>query len=220
MNGQVRRRVSASAAAALMIVATVVGCSDDPAAVGDAPAAIDVAAPPAEVTWRPYQGVDVPYSNVDGPAADTSSAAPTGYSATPQGAVLAAIQGQARLALAPDTAWATVTRTLVAPGDGRDAFAIARSAASITDAADPATTAAFTGFRVSSYDESRAVVDVATTMPGGQLTAVPVTVLRTTGDWKIALPAPTGAEDDPTAPAATDPIPLPSMDGFTAFSAP
>lgn len=212
--------MTTSAAAALMIVATVVGCSDDPAAVADAPAAVDVAAPPAEVTWRPYQGVEVPYSNVDGPTADTASAAPTGYSATPQGAVLAAIQGQARLALAPDTAWATVTRTLVAPGDGRDAYAIARSAASITDAADPATTAAFTGFRVSSYDESRAVIDVATTMPGGQLTAVPVTVLRSTGDWKIALPAPTGTEDDPTAPAATDPIPLSSMDGFTEFAAP
>ena len=203
-----------------MIVATIVGCSDDPAAVGDAPAAVDVAAPPAEVTWRPYQGVEVPYSDVDGPAADTSSAAPTGYSATPQGAVLAAIQGQARLALAPDTAWATVTRTLVAPGDGRDAYAIARSAASITDAADPVTTAAFTGFRVSFYDESRAVIDVATTMPGGQLTAVPVTVLRSTDDWKIALPAPISGEDDLTASAPTDPFPLTSMDGFTAFSAP
>jgi hypothetical protein len=215
------RRRSAAVAAALMIAATVAGCSEDTATGGDtAPTAADVGAPPAEVTWRPYQGIEVPYSDVDGPTADTSSAAPTGYSATPQGAVLAAIQGQARLALAPDTAWATVTRELVAPGDGRDAYAIARSAASITDAADPATTAAFTGFRVSSYDESRAVIDVATTMPGGQLTAVPVTVLRSTGDWKIALPAPTGAEDDPTAPTATDPIPLPSMDGFTAFSAP
>ncbi|WP_307090952.1 hypothetical protein [Rhodococcus sp. SORGH_AS_0301] len=208
-------------AVALIVAAFVAGCSNDTATGDDTtPSAVDVAASPTEVTWRPYQGVEVPYSTVDGPTADTASAAPTGYTATPQGAVLAAIQGQARLALAPDTAWATVTRTLVAPGDGRDAYAIARSAASITDAADPATTAAFTGFRVSSYDDTRAVVEVATTMPGGQLTAVPVTVLRATGDWKIALPAPTGGEDDPTAPAPTDPIPLTSMDGFTAFSAP
>ncbi|WP_415977434.1 hypothetical protein [Rhodococcus sp. 077-4] len=216
------RRALIGLTAALAL--TIAGCGSDSAdpddGSGDTPV-VDVAAVPESVTWTPYQGVSVPYSSVDGPTSNTGSAAPTGYSHTPQGAVLAAIQAQTRLALAPDSSWPRVTSTLVAPGEGRDAYATARAGASITTAADPATTAEFAGFRVRDYTDDTAVVDLATTMPGGQLTSVPATVLWRSDDWKLLLPDPEAGTDgsDIAAPAATDPAELPSLDGFTAFSA-
>lgn len=220
----VARRGVAVSAVALAVAAGVAGCGSDTAgseAAGDQNQVLDTTAAPAEVTWRPYQGLAVPYSTTGGPSSGISSAAPTGYSRTPQGAVLAAIQGQARLALAPDSAWAAATATLVAAGAGRDAYAIARAGASITTAADPAATASFTGFRITDYQPEKAELDVATRMPGGQLTSVPVTVLWRGDDWKLALPNPSadsaGGQWD--APAATDPVSLTSLDGFTAFAA-
>ncbi|SFA45391.1 hypothetical protein SAMN05444374_103264 [Rhodococcoides kroppenstedtii] len=223
MSTVVRRRLAPAVLAAAVL--TAAGCGSgsqnhDPETDGARP--VDLSAAPAEVTWRPYQGVQVPYSAADGPTADAYSAAPRGYTDTPQGAVLAAMQGQTRLALAPDGVWTTAAAALLAPGPGRDAYAVARAAASIRTAADPATTAAFTGFRVNAYGDGRAVVDLATTMPGGQVTAVAVTLTRRSGDWQIDLPSPEpdAGADDPTAPAPTDPVPLSSLDGFTAFSAP
>ncbi|WP_052067949.1 hypothetical protein [Rhodococcoides fascians] len=213
--------------AALAVAAAIAGCgsgTDDGGGTGaDGSRPVDTAAPPAQVTWQPYQGVQVPYSGVDGPTEGTTSAAPTGYSHTPQGAVLAAIQGQARLALAPDSSWAQTTAALVAAGAGRDSYAVARAGASITAPADPATTAAFSGFRVTDYRDEQAAIDLATTMPGGQITSVPVTVLWRGDDWKIALPGTgggdTSADAEWDAPASTDPVTLTSLDGFTAFSA-
>lgn len=224
-----KRRVVAVVAAAA--IAAIAGCGSSGDGGTDAGNArpVDTAATPAQVTWEPYQGVQVPYSDVDGPTDNIASAAPTGYSQTPQGAVLAAIQGQTRLALAPDSAWAQTTSALVAAGAGRDAYAIARAGASITAAADPASTATFSGFRVTDYRDEQADIDLATTMPGGQLTSVPVTVLWRGDDWKIALPAPdtggdgtsgeTAADAEWDAPADTDPVALTSLDGFTVFSA-
>ncbi|RRQ26153.1 hypothetical protein DK926_19330 [Rhodococcus sp. Eu-32] len=224
------RQRAAVAVSAVTAVAAIAGCGssgDDGVTGTDNSRPVDTAAVPAQVTWRPYQGVQVPYSDVDGPTDNTTSAAPTGYSHTPQGAVLAAIQGQTRLALAPDSSWAQATGALVAAGAGRDSYAVARAGASITAPADPATTAAFTGFRVTDYRDEQADIDLATTMPGGQLTTAAVTVLWRGDDWKIALPAPDtggdgiGSDTDTAwdAPADTDPVPLTSLDGFTAFAA-
>ncbi|QII09312.1 hypothetical protein BH93_27470 (plasmid) [Rhodococcoides fascians A25f] len=214
------RRVVVGITAVLAL--TIAGCgsdSADPDDGSDDTQVVDVAAVPESVTWTPYQGVSVPYSSIDGPTTGTVSAAPTGYSHTPQGAILAAIQAQTRLALAPDSSWPQVTAALVAPGAGRDAYATARAGASITSAADPATTAAFAGFRVRDYTDDTAVVDIATTMPGGQLTSVPATVLWRGDDWKLLLPDPSSDDSDIAAPADTDPAELPSLDGFTSFSA-
>ncbi|WP_052059902.1 hypothetical protein [Rhodococcoides fascians] len=226
------RRRGAAVVVAAAAIAAIAGCGnsgDDGDTVADNARPVDTAAAPAQVTWQPYQGVQVPYSGVDGPTDNITSAAPTGYSHTPQGAVLAAIQGQTRLALAPDSAWAQTTSTLVAAGAGRDSYAVARAGASITAPADPASTATFSGFRVAEYRDEQADIDLVTTMPGGQLTSVPVTVLWRGDDWKIALPAPdTGgdgtsgdaaADAEWDAPADTDPVALASLDGFTAFSA-
>ena len=226
-----RLRAAVAAVAATAAVVAIAGCGsgDDGDTGTDGARPLDTAAVPAQVTWRPYQGVQVPYSGVDGPTDNIASAAPTGYSHTPQGAVLAAIQGQTRLALAPDSSWAQTTTILVAAGAGRDSYAIARAGASITAPADPATTATFTGFRVTDYRDEQADIELATTMPGGQLTSTAVTVLWRGEDWNIALPAPEtggdsttpdmGADAEWDAPAASDPVALTSLDGFTAFSA-
>ena len=217
----VRRAVVGLTAVLALALAGCGSDSTEPVDGSDGSQVVDVAALPQSVTWSPYQGVSVPYSSVDGPTSNTMSAAPTGYSHTPQGAVLAAIQAQTRLALAPDSSWPQVTAALVAPGGGRDAYSVARAGASITAAADPATTAAFAGFRVRDYTDEAADIDIAATMPGGQLTSVPATVLWRGDDWKLLLPEPdpSGDDTDITTPADTDPAELPSLDGFTSFSA-
>lgn len=216
-----RRGALAAAISATVIQLAAAGCSSDDHDYADTDdvTAVDIAAAPADVTWKSYQGVQVPYSSIDGPADDVTSVAPTGYSQTPQGAVIAAIQAQARLALAPDSTWAHTTSTLVVAGPGRDAYAVARAGASITAPADPATTARFTAFRITDYQPEHARIELATEMPGGQRTSVPVTVLWRSDDWKLALPDTTTDDDTWDAPAASDPVVLTSLDGFTDFAA-
>lgn len=191
-----------------MVLTGIVGCSRD----GDP----GVGSVPAQTSWTMYRGVAVPVSAVDGPA-HADQVAPTGYSHTPQGAVLAAIQGQARLALADDGSWPQVAGTLVAPSPGRDAFSVARSMMSIPTDADPTQTAQFAGFKVADYSDEQATVWLATAMPDGTLSAQPTQVVWQGGDWKLDLP-----QQDPNAETVgTDPVPVSSLtdDGYTSYSA-
>jgi len=178
---------------------------------------VDTTAVPAQPRWEPYRGVAVPYSS-DGPTT-LDALAPTGYVHTPQGAVVAAMQAQVRLALAPDIAWATVSARLLAPGPGRDAYAITRVMASVTAEADPATTAHYAGFRITDYRDTTAVVWLATRMPDRTLSASPSRMVWLAGDWKLALPDPNGADSSTGDQAiATAPVPLDTLDGYTVLT--
>lgn len=208
-----RRTAAAVALVAMVGLAAACGSSDEQ----DSPAtSADTASAPVEVRWESYRGVSVPLSTVDGPT-NTDAVVPSGYTQSPQGAVIAAIQGQARLALAPDNTWAQTAQVVAAPGAGRDAFSVARVMASITEEADPAQTAQFVGFRFSDYSQDAATVWLATRMPDGTLSASPTRLVWQGEDWKVELPSPSdGADDDPTP---TDPTPLTSLDDYVAFSA-
>ncbi|NKS56580.1 hypothetical protein GS504_03450 [Rhodococcus hoagii] len=176
----------------------------------------DTSSAPADVQWASYRGVAVPTSSTDGPT-NTDAVVPNGYAQTPQGAVIAAIQGQARLALAPDNSWAQTAQVVAAPGSGRDAYAVARAMASITEEADPAQTAQFVGFRFTDYSKDAGTVWLATRMPDGALSASPTRMVWQGGDWKVELSEPSTSADDAATP--TDPIPLTSLDDYVAFSA-
>ncbi|WP_072713705.1 hypothetical protein [Rhodococcus rhodnii] len=217
-----RRRLVVAAAVAAATALLLGGCgSDDSAPAPSNPAAAaDTTSAPGKVTWSDYRGVTVPKSTVDGPFSMTAAMVPTGYARTPQGAVLAAMQGQTRLALTPDESWSDVAQTVLTFGPGRDAYAVARTLTSITEPADPASTAQFAGFRVEHFDGDTARIQLATALPDATLVAQPTELTWYRDDWRITLPDPaTNLEDPDTGAVATDPVPLDSLDGYTRFAA-
>ncbi|MBB1030463.1 hypothetical protein G6027_06105, partial [Dietzia sp. SLG310A2-38A2] len=156
-------------------------------------------------------GLKVPTSRADGPA---RTSPPQGYSHTPQGAALAAANGQAALATAPDATWPEVVRTVTAPGPGRDQWAQARVLMSVSGAVDPAVATTFSGFKVTDYSPERAIVLLATSTPPSAdepeplLAAYPVQLAWTGADWKVVLP--TQADNIDAAEIQT-------LDGFTTW---
>ncbi len=208
------RRFTATlaATAALALAATACGSDTTGTEQFTAPTttAPDLDAAPAALTWRTVGGVSVPRSPIDGPRGG-SGVTGSGYSQTPQGAVLAAINGQTALAVAGDRAWAEVANTVTAPGPGRDAYALARTAVTVSGTVPADRAPAFVGFEVTDYDTERftAAVSVAQTIGGDdQLYSYPVALQWLDDDWRIVLP---------TADDAIDATELESLDGYTAL---
>lgn len=197
-------------AAGLCGLLALAGCSSDEGS-GDAPppSTTDTTSAPQDLTYRTVGGLRVPMSRIDGPA---KTSPPEGYSHTPQGAALAAANGQAALAVAPDSMWAETVRTVTAPGKGRDEFAYARTLLSVKGSVPAGQAAEFVGFRITDYQPERAIVLLATRTPqaGGPplLTAYPVQTVWSGGDWKLVLPQQADGID-----AAE----IRTLDGFTTW---
>lgn len=152
----------------------------------------------------------MPTSRVDGPFAATSLAR-SGYAQTPQGAVLAAINGQTALAVADDRAWPEVVNTVTAPGPGRDEFAAARAAVTVSGSVPADAAPKFVGFEVTDYssDPLSAGVSVAQTLgTDAQIYSYPVALQWISDDWRIVLP---------TAQENIDAVELDSLDGYTTL---
>lgn len=201
-------RIAATAACVLVLAAC--GSSTDNAPGTAEDPAPDLRSAPAELTWREIAGVSVPTSRVDGPFAGTSVNR-SGYSQTPQGAVLAAIIGQTALAVADDRAWPEVVNTVTAPGPGRDEFAAARTAVTVSGSVPADAAPTFVGFEVTDYqgDPLTAAVSVAQTLgEDGQLYSYPVALQWLGNDWRIVLP---------TSEENIDAVELDSLDGYTAL---
>ncbi|MEW1934592.1 hypothetical protein AB0362_20615 [Rhodococcus sp. NPDC079359] len=201
-------RIAATAATVLALAACGSGKDDTPTSAPDA--APDLRSAPAELTWREVAGVSVPTSRVDGPHTGTSVNR-SGYSQTPQGAVLAAIVGQTALAVADDRSWPEVVNTVTAPGPGRDEFAAARTAVTVSGSVPADAAPKFVGFEITDYrqDPLTAAVSVAQTIgTGDQLYAYPVALQWISDDWRIVLP---------TAEENIDAVELDSLDGYTTL---
>jgi hypothetical protein len=198
-------------AAALALAATVTllsgGCGQDPDTVDLAPVPVDTITAPANLTWENYNGVRLPRSITDGPT--DYSAVPYGYTNTPQGAVLAAIRGQAYLALTPDSMWGQMVSVVTAPGPGRDEFAANRALVSVAGSVPPEQAPKFVAFKVTDYtpgESTTAAVDVVQEIGSPpQRFAYPV-ALQWIGDWRLVLP---------TAAENIDARPVENLDGFT-----
>jgi Flp pilus assembly protein TadG len=152
----------------------------------------------------------VPTSRVDGPLAGTSVNR-SGYAQTPQGAVLAAINGQTALAVADDRAWPEVVNTVTAPGPGRDEFAAARAAVTVSGSVPADAAPKFVGFEVTDYssDPLSAGVSVAQTIgTGTELFSYPVALQWISGDWRIVLP---------TSEENIDAVEIDNLDGYTTL---
>ena len=201
-------RIAATAATVLALAAC--GSGNDDTATATPDPAPDLRSAPAELTWREIAGVSVPTSRVDGPATGTSVNR-SGYSQTPQGAVLAAIIGQTALAVADDRAWPEVVNTVTAPGPGRDEFAAARAAVTVSGSVPADAAPRFVGFEVTDYsnDPLSAGVSVAQTIgTADQIYSYPVALQWIADDWRIVLP---------TAQENIDAVELNSLDGYTTL---
>ncbi|MFI8977291.1 hypothetical protein ACIGO9_30720 [Nocardia asteroides] len=153
----------------------------------------------------------LPRSKLDGPT-QTGQVVAMGYSHTPQGAILAAIRGQAHLALAADNAWGKTLAVVSAPGPGRDEFAAARIALSIEGDLPKGRTHRFVAFKVNHYSEHSAAIVVAAEIGTPAITfAQPVALSWLAGDWRIVLPT---AAENITATEVT------SLDGYTRLEQP
>ncbi|MGN2642255.1 hypothetical protein ACTD5D_40030 [Nocardia takedensis] len=212
---RIRRRSMMAAMATASIAVLVSGCGEDPAGQGgDVDVrVVDTAAVPGHPRWESYRGVFVPFTAA-GPTM-SHPIAPVGYERSPQGAVVAAMQAQARLALAPDDAWSQVAARLAARGPGLDAYALNRMFVSVVAAADPAHVAQFAGFRVAEWTAEATTVWLATRLPDGSLSAQPTRMVWR-GDWKVELPTPSPSSA-PDGRVATDPVALPDLNGYTEF---
>ncbi|WP_280184401.1 hypothetical protein [Nocardia gipuzkoensis] len=208
----IRAKLFAAAATSLVAAVGMTGCSREDTQPA-ASSVVDTTAAPSAARWQLYRGVYVPYTAA-GPA-DVSGAAPARYRQIPQGAVAAAMQGQARLSLAPDGIWPAVTKAVALAGPGRARYATERVMASITQEADPAHTAQFAGFRLEGWTPEAVTVWLATRMPSGTLFAQPTRMVWHDADWKIELPLPSAPGSDDRVP--TDPTELPNLHGYTEF---
>lgn len=187
-------RVAAAAAAATTAVALLAGCgsSDDNIAGETVRTTPDPATPPTGVRWEPFESIALPFA-AEGPTDRPASGAVAGFTHTPPGAALAAIQQTVRISVAPDTQWPQVVRAGVAPGPQRDAFSVHRAQISITTPPEVDQAPRITGYTVTDYTDTTANVEVYTVLPDQSSQINDVSVVWSSGDWKLRLPA----EDDP-----------------------
>lgn len=201
------RRSAAALALAAAVILTAAGCGSDPDTFDPAPIPVDTTSPPANLTWEGYNGVRLPRSITDGPK--DYSAVPHGYTNTPQGAVLAAIRGQAYLALTPDTTWGQMVSVVTAPGSGRDEFAANRALVSVTGSVPPEQAPKFVAFKVIDYtpgESATAAVEVVQEIGSPPQRFVYPVALAWIGDWRLVLP---------TAAENIDARPVENLDGYT-----
>ncbi|NKR30048.1 hypothetical protein GS966_25540 [Rhodococcus hoagii] len=199
-----RRRVAASVLALGAAAGLVAGCGSSSDASDSAnSSSIDTTSAPDGLQWEAYHGVQLPRSTQSGP--ERFDVVPHGYEQSPQGAVLAAVRGQAYLALEPDNRWGEVVSIVTAPGPGRDEFAASRALVSITGDVPADKAPKFVAFKVAAYDADAgtAVVEVVQQL-GDDLFSYPV-ALEWIGDWRMVLP---------TAEENVDARQLDSLDGY------
>ncbi|AWK77050.1 hypothetical protein CBI38_37325 (plasmid) [Rhodococcus oxybenzonivorans] len=201
-----RRSVTALVLAATVLAASA-GCGSEPDTSDPVVPPVDTTTAPAHLSWESYNGVRLPRSPEDGPK--TTSTIPSGYSNTPQGAVLAAIRGQAYLALTPDTSWGQMVSVVTAPGPGRDEFAANRALVSVTGPVPAEQAPKFIAFKVTEYtpgDSATAAVDVVQEIGSPPARFVYPVALQWIGDWRLVLP---------TAAENVDAREAHSLDGYT-----
>lgn len=206
------KKMLATVVAGLAVAASVTACSSD-----DEPAPAEHAAEQQEPQWDREAAPDARWQSLAGIQVPTAKQGPHetdpvryGYDASPQGAVLAAINGQAQLATADDQTWPKVSRLTLAAGEGRDHWAQARSLVSVSGSLPAEQAPTFEGFTVTDFSDTSAVVVLAVDYPGAGLVAYPVQLERLADDWKLVLP---GQHNEVSEE------PIDTLDGFIPFSA-
>ncbi|RDI43589.1 hypothetical protein [Nocardia mexicana] len=176
------------------------GSSDDPGAPQVAVDTADVHDAPTNLKSTGFQGILLPVAD-QGPHQQNGPAA-TGFDHNPVGAALAAIHATVRMSVATDTQWPVIGQQMLAPGPGRDTWALARAQLSITEPA--AVVPKVLGYQVTSYTPDRTDIAIYTLQPDTSLTRNTATVVWQSEDWKLLVP------DQPRAPAVSTLLSLPA----------
>ncbi|MFB7718216.1 hypothetical protein [Nocardia sp. NPDC056100] len=155
--------------------------SPGPSATADA----DLNERPANLKSVLFQGISLPVAN-QGPRSQ-DGAVVSGFDRGPIGAALAAIQATVRISVATDSQWAAIGQQMLAPGLGRDAWAVARAQISIT-APITGTAPLIGGYRIVHYSSTDAAVDIYTTQSDRSITCNTAQVIWQGNDWKLLLP--------------------------------
>ncbi|WP_157227881.1 hypothetical protein [Nocardia asiatica] len=201
-----------SATCGVVAATSVASCSaqseEHPSGTAPSTTVVNTTAAPSQLRWDTYRGVRLPRSRIDGPT--HSGVVDTGYKQTPQGAALAAIRGQAYLALADDDEWGKVVSIVTAPGPGRDAFAAQRAPLTVSGVVPADQAPRFVAFKIDHYSSSEPITAAARvvteTGSPSRTFAYPVALQWLADDWRIVLP---------TAEETIDAVELTSLDGYT-----
>ncbi|MBF6100565.1 hypothetical protein IU510_21130 [Nocardia cyriacigeorgica] len=168
--------------------ATLLACgTETPAGGGEQTGIVtDIHAAPTGLRWQRFQGVDLPVTDQgphhsDGPVV-------TGFDRSPAGAAIAAAHASVRVSIATDGQWPQIGARMLAPGAGRDAWAVARAQISITA---PITSGAprLLGYVITRYTPETSEVDLYSRHPDNSVTRHHTTVLWQYDDWRLVLPA-------------------------------
>lgn len=176
-------------------------CPDDRQESDDIPPPID-----GTVSWDLYNGAAVPRSTTAGPLRVEDSGVARCYERSPSGAVLMGINFNARLVLSPDPA-ALVEAQIVESAE--KTTIIEQLADEPGPAIEPGSFCQFAGYKVQSFNQDSATVEVVNQCGANDLRATVVELRWTDDDWQI-MP---GSAEDPDAPPAR----VPSLDGYTPF---
>ncbi|MRH92954.1 hypothetical protein GFY24_37000 [Nocardia sp. SYP-A9097] len=161
------------------------GCAQRATSEGPgALAAPDFEARPTNLKSVPFQGISLPVAD-QGPR-NYAGAVVSGFDHNPIGASLAAIHATVRISVAADSQWVTIAQQMLAPGLGRDAWAVARAQISVTG---PATADGLTiaGYRIVSYIPAAADIDIYAVQADRSITRNRANVVWQRGDWKLLL---------------------------------
>ncbi len=216
---------SAALVMILVILALVIavgrrGGNPPAAAPSPAPPAanpVDGGTGPATLTtapvarWELYQGAVLPYSPDYGPRTVQGLGPATGYSHNPGGALFAAVQIDARAVFAPNGDWEKVVAAQLMPGPERDAAVAASGSRNVAPNAPASSTInQIAGFRIASYTDVTAAIELVTRTKTGQLQTSTTRLDWVDGDWKVAVGANRSVD--------TDPVVIPSLAGYVPWS--
>ncbi|WP_280503285.1 hypothetical protein [Nocardia farcinica] len=169
----------------------------------------DIHTAPTGLRWKPFQGVDLPVTDQgphggDGPVV-------TGFDRSPAGAAVAASQASVRVSIATDSQWPQIGARMLAPGAGRDAWAVARAQISITA---PIASGAprLLGYVITHYSPDTSDVDLYSRHPDASVTRHHTTVMWQHDDWRLVLPALTSASRPVVTAVETLPTELIAFD--------
>lgn len=134
-----------------------------------------------ENDWELVGTVAAPTSTGTGPGVVEDDGFRSCFAHTAEGALFAAVN---YFSLSSDLKWRGRLPELIAPGPGREALI---EAASDEPGQPSSVRIQVAGFRVSSYSEDEAVIDVAwsVTSSGGSLVSYPTALVWVDGDWKL-----------------------------------
>lgn len=150
---------------------------------------------PFPVDWEVFQTVPFPVGGMKyGPTVHGLDGLVAGWAHTPRGAVLAALNIDSRVLLAPDGQWQTLLDRTILPGPGRDVLASYKRQMTGQIVTPEGGFQQLAGFKVISYDSAVAVIAIAgQRYPTDNIQVTTTTIRWQDSDWKLEL-QPDGSE--------------------------